>query len=91
MKTFADIKWKSHKSDPKAIQGLLSLSGGAELSVVAGDWMYSTPKKSLGNPDLHSSFEVAVIDQNGDFEVLGDDLVLGWQSRDDINALLSNY
>jgi len=36
-------------------------------------------------------FEVAVIDQNGDFEVLGDDLVLGWQSRDDINALLSNY
>ncbi len=65
MKTFADIKWKSHKSDPKAIQGLLPLSGGAELSVVAGDWMYCTPKKSLGNPDLHSSFEIAFFDKDG--------------------------
>jgi|CoawatStandDraft_6_1074263.scaffolds.fasta_scaffold61986_2 hypothetical protein len=87
MKTFADIKWKSHKSDPKAIQGLLPLSGGAELSVVAGDWMYCTPKKSLGNPDLHSSFEIAFFDKDGDF--IND--ILGWQTREDINALLSNY
>jgi hypothetical protein len=86
MKTFKDIIWKKH-SIPGAIQGLLNLKGGFELSVVAGEFHYSTPRENLGSPDLHSSFEVAIFDNDGNFI----DEVLGWQSREDINSLLSNY
>jgi hypothetical protein len=86
MKTFNDIIWKKHRI-PGAIQGILKLKKGFELSVVAGEFHYSTPRENLGSPDLHSSFEVAIFDNEGKF--VGD--VLGWQSREDINTLLSNY
>jgi hypothetical protein len=36
LKTFEDISWKQHRVGKGAIQGLLPLSGGFELSVVAG-------------------------------------------------------
>ena len=83
MKTFKDITWKKH-SMPGAIQGLLPLSGGFELSIVAGSFMHCTPKENLGDPNLHSSFEVAIFNPEGEF--VGD--VKGWQSREDINVLI---
>ena len=86
MKTFEDINWKKHKI-PGAIQGTLHLGDGFEISVVAGEFMYCFPKENLGNPDLHSSFEIAIFNNDGDMI----DDPLGWQSKDDINALLSNY
>jgi len=86
MKTFDDIIWKKH-SIPGAIQGLLDLKGGFELSVVAGEFQYCTPRENLGSPDLHSSFEVAIFDNEGNIV----DDPQGWQSREEINALLSNY
>lgn len=89
MKTFEDISWKQHRVGKGAIQGLLPLSGGFELSVVAGEFFYSTPRKNLGTPDAFSSFEVAIFNPEGEF-VFGDN-VKGWQTREDINALLSNY
>ncbi len=84
LKTFEDITWKKHQLGVNAIQGLLMLDNGIELSIVAGKAMYSTPREDLGSPDLHSSFEVAVFDKRGDF--VGD--VLGWQSREDIDNLI---
>jgi len=86
MKTFDDIIWKKHRL-VGAIQGLLDLKDGFELSVVAGEFQYCTPRENLGSPDLYSSFEVAIFNSEGEFE--GE--VLGWQSREDINSLLSNY
>ena len=86
MKTFEEITWKKH-SIPGAIQGLITLSNGTELSIVAGPGMYSTPRAAVQSKDEVSSFEVLAFNENGDH--LGD--VKGWQSRSDINALLSNY
>ena len=87
LKTFEDISWKQHRVGKGAIQGLLPLSRGFELSVVAGEFFYSTPRKNLGTPDAFSSFEVAIFNPEGEFV----DDVKGWQTREDINALLSNY
>ena len=92
MKTFKDITFKQHKVDKEAIQGLLMLDNGIELSVVAGKGMYSTGKggvrEAVNKVEDASSFEVAVFDQAGNFIGADNDLVLGWQSREDIDKLI---
>ena len=84
MKTFEDITWSKHQIGINAIQGLLMLDNGIELSIVAGKGMYSTPREDLGSPDLYSSFEVAIFDKKGNMV----DDVLGWKSKEDINILI---
>ena len=91
MKEFKDIQWKQHKIGNGSIQGLLMLDNGIELSVVAGPSMYSTPKFAGSSPDEFSSFEVAVFDTDGKFIGMDDDMVLGWQSRLDIDHLIKKY
>ena len=84
MKTFKDITFKQHQLGAGAIQGLLMLENGIELSIVAGETMYCTPKSSGKGPEDFSSFEVAVFDENG-FII---EEPKGWQSRGDINTLI---
>jgi len=95
MKTFKDVSWKQHKVGKGSIQGLLMLDNGIELSIVAGEGMYSTGKTGVRGPvdnvkDV-SSFEVAIFDQDGNF--IGDDhdMVFGWQSREDIDKLIQAH
>ena len=92
MKTFKDIKFKQHRLGKGNIQGLLMLDNGIEFSDVAGKGMYSTGKggvrEAIDKVEDASSFEVAVFDQDGKFIGADDDLVLGWQSREDINKLI---
>ncbi len=92
MKTFKDIKFKQHKIGKGAIQGLLMLDNGIELSVVAGEGMYSSGKGGVREPidkvEDAISFEVAIFDQDGKFIGADNDLVLGWQSREDIDTLI---
>ncbi len=92
MKTFKDISWKQHSLGKGNIQGLLTLDNGIEFSVVAGEGMYSSGKGGVREPidkvEDASSFEVAVFDQDGNFIGADNDMVLGWQSREDINTLI---
>ena len=88
MKTFKDVVFKQHKVSKGSIQGLLMLDNGIELSIVAGSFFYSTPRKDLSTPDAFSSFEVAVFDTNGNFIPTDSGDVLGWQSREDIDELI---
>ena len=93
MKTFKDIKFKKHQVGKGAIRGLLKLHNGIEFSVVAGEGMYSTGKggvrEAIDKVEDASSFEVAIFDQDGEF--IGDDMVLGWQSKEDINKLIKKF
>ena len=93
MKKFEDIKWKKHRLGKGHIQGLLMLDNGIELSVVAGSGMYSAGKDgvrgAVNNVKDASSFEVAIFDQDGEF--IGDDMVLGWQSKEDIDKLIKKF
>ena len=92
MKTFKDIKFKQHKVSKEAIQGLLMLDNGIEFSVVAGEGMYSTGKggvrEAVNKVEDASTFEVAIFDQDGKFIPADNDMVLGWQSREDIDKLI---
>ena len=92
MKTFKDIKFEAHKVGKGAIQGLLMLDNGIELSVVAGEGMYSTGKggvrEAVSKGEDASSFEVAIFDQDGEFIGNDHDTVFGWQSKEDIDNLI---
>ena len=95
MKTFKDVSWKQHLLGKGNIQGLLKLDNGIELSIVAGEGMYSAGKTgvrgAVDNVEDVSSFEVAIFDQDGNF--IGDDhdMVFGWQSREDIDKLIQAH
>ena len=95
MKTFKDIKFKQHKVGKGNIQGLLTLDNGIELSIVAGEGMYSAGKTgvrgAVDNVKDVSSFEVAIFDQDGNFIEDDHDMVFGWQSREDIDKLIQAH
>jgi len=92
MKSFKDIKFKPHPTG-KGIQGSLDVNGHT-LSVVAGEFFYSSPRKNLKSAEDFKSFEVAVFDSVGNFVTdkflpnIGDD-VAGWQTKMDISILIT--
>ena len=92
MKTFEDLEFKKHISN--CIQASLEIKPNVFISVVAGEGMYSTSKGGVraacNEVEDASTFEVAIIDESlPDEEKKWD--VRGWQTREDINKILSNY
>ena len=98
MKIFKDISFKEHERGKGHIQGLLMLDNGIELSVVAGTQICSAGKTgvraAVDNPEDVSLFEVAIFDKDG--KIMGsavdnNDMVLAFQSREDINKLIKYF
>lgn len=91
MKTFKDIKF--FPSMGTNLKSNTKFDNGFELSVIAGEFAYSTPRENNPDPDFFSEFEVAVFTPDGEFtreffpEDHSDD-VMGWQSRADINTIM---
>jgi len=91
MKTFKDIKF--FPSMGTNLKSNTKFDNGFELSVIAGEFAYSTPREENPDPDHFSEFEVAVFTPDGEFtreffpEDHNDD-VLGFQNRGQINALM---
>ena len=88
---FNDIKFGPHPNG-RGIQGILKVNGFT-LSVVGGSGMYSQPREDKDRPWDFASFEIAVFDSNGDWATQtffpdNGDVVLGWQDRAQINALI---
>ena len=90
------IKFKDLKFEPRQFGGVgatHTFDNGNTISIQASKGSYSTPREDLSSPDEYSSFEVAVWDKDGewvtrDFMFDYHDDVLGWQGRDEINALI---
>ena len=91
MLVFKDLEFK--KSVHGGLGAVMEIGNGLRISVQAGSFVYSTPRKNLTSADDFVSFEVAVITPDGEFtrkffpEDHNDD-VLGWQERGQINALM---
>ena len=91
MKTFKDIQF--FRSMGGRLKSTTKFDNGFELSVIAGEHAYSTPRENNTDPDFFSEFEVAVFAPDGEFtreffpEDHNDD-VLGWQTRAEINTLM---
>jgi len=91
MKTFKDIQF--FQSMGGNLKSLTKFDNGFEISVIAGEFAYSTPRESSLDSDFFSEFEVAVFNSDGEFVrdfFPGDhnDDVLGWQTRAEINTLM---
>lgn len=91
MKTFNDIQF--FPSMGGTLKSLTKFDNGFELSVIAGQFAYSTPRENNNDPDFFSKFEIAIMDDEGNFVTRdffqdADDDVLGWQSRADINTIM---
>jgi len=89
MQTFNNIQF--FKRPFGGIMGKLKLNE-VELSVVAGNGMYSLPRENFDDESLFSKFEVAVL-RDGNFVTKEffpnhHDDVLGWQTRNDIDELI---
>jgi len=92
MKTFKDLEFIK-KDNFVAFQARMEFDNGYELSVVAGKGIYCSPCENLAFVDEYNSFEVAVFTSDGNFtnEFFPEgtnDIVLGWQNRDQINTLM---
>ena len=91
MKTFKDLIFKKHSSG-LGVHAREKFTNGFELSVVAGEHLYSTPRESSNDVDFFSSFEIAIFDMTGGFitrQIIGgDDDVAGWKSRDEISSIM---
>ena len=91
MKTFKDIEF--FLGTGNRLKSTTKFDNGFELSVIAGEFAYSTPRENNMDPDFFSEFEVAVFNSDGEFtreffsEDHNDD-VLGWQDRSEINTLM---
>ena len=93
MKTFNDLKFKKHPLG-NGIQATIEIAPNIFISVIAGEGFYSTSKNGSKKPVTKVedviSFEVGIIDENLSVDEQEWEVV-GWQSRNDIDALLSNY
>lgn len=92
MATFKDIIWKTHPLG-ESWAGILNFKSNYKLSVVAGPTMYCEPKLTLRDPNQYRLFEVAVISPDGEFVTSKfldiEEQVIGWQSIENINGLIS--
>jgi hypothetical protein len=91
MKTFKDIQF--FPSMGGNLKSITRFDNGFELSVIAGEFAYSTPRENNEDPDFFSEFEIAIFNDDGEFVTKDflpghDDDVLGWQSRGQINTLM---
>lgn len=87
---FSELNFVTRKSG--SIQARETFSNGYSISVVAGDYLYSEPRESVGGPENFKSFEVAVFNEDGEFCTkkfadINDD-VMGWVDRDEIEFLM---
>ena len=91
--TFNDVKFIKHPIG-SSWAGNYQFENGHRLSVVAGPSMYCEPKLSLPNPADYKTFEVAVLDSNGDWATKTfvpdiEDDVIGWVTREQITELMA--
>ena len=78
MANFKNLVFITHPVT-KGVMAKYRFDNGKEISIVAGEGLYSTPNIPVYSADVVSSFEV-----------MFDGEVKGWQSREDINKIFKN-
>ena len=82
MAQFKNLVFLSHPMNPtKAIMAKYRFDNGKEISVVAGEGLYSSGKSGV-RTGVSSPEEVT------QFEVMFEGEVTGWVSRDDIDKIM---
>tara|TARA_B110000495_G_C23025485_1_gene609308 strand:- start:401 stop:784 length:384 start_codon:yes stop_codon:yes gene_type:complete len=89
LSSFDDLDFTPHRSTDNGIQARLNLDHGIEISVVAHN--DSQPQfGGLYGDASKGTYEVAVFHDNNMIPLSSADDVLGWQTADQLNELMSN-
>ena len=81
MASFKNLVFVSHPSNPdRAIMAKYRFDNGKELSIVAGEGLYSNSRDGI-RAAVNDVKDVA------SFEVMFDNEVTGWQTRKDIDLI----
>jgi hypothetical protein len=87
--TFNDIRFRA---DDYGYVGNYPFQNGYLISIIAGESRYSTPRKKLPSSTEYTSYEIAIMDEDGNFvtNILpsishSDDVVWGFVEITDIN------
>ena len=92
---FKDLKFKD--TNFGGISAHHTFDNAWQISVAAGKMAYSTPREDGLDSSQYSSFEVAILDSDGEFvtrDILQidnlqiDSDVLGWQGKEEINNIM---
>lgn len=84
MAQFKNLVFVSHPMNPtKSIMAKYRFDNGKEISVVAGEGLYSSGKSGV-KTECTDPAEIS------SFEVMFDGKVTGWMSREDIDELMLN-
>jgi|688.fasta_scaffold1051122_1 hypothetical protein len=93
--TFNDLKFERHPSGT-GFMARHTFPNNYSISVVCGEFFYSSPRVDLPRGHDYESFEIAVLDPEGEFstrdfshDVQYQDDVAGWQTQDDISDLMT--
>ena len=79
---FKNLSFIAHPNINNAIMAQVICNNGKRVSVVAGKGMYSTSKAGVKE-------ECNKVEEAVSFEVMvGDEGVIGWQTREDIDKIL---
>ena len=89
MRTFADLKFKDHSHVENGVQARLKL-GDFEVSVVSMKGKNPKTYGGLYGNTSQGTYEVAVFKDDDMLPLSAFDDVKGWQSVDDLNALLDS-
>ena len=84
MLDFNDLDFQPHRGTDDAVQARLDFGNGLEISVVAG----KNGKRGLYGSLEEDLYEVAIFDKNGMIPLSPSDSVAGWQSPDQVSALM---
>lgn len=92
MATFNDLKFQKHPAGG-GWAGWYDFDNGCKISVICGEFAYSTPKLSLSGPAEYDQFEVAILGADGEWatkEILpnSEEDVIGWLSREKISEIM---
>ena len=82
---FSDLDFQPHRGTDDAVQARLNLGNGLEISVIAG----IDNKRGLYGSLEEDLYEVAIYDKNGMIPLSPSDDVVGWQSPNQVSALMA--
>lgn len=83
MTSFKNLVFIAHPSG-RGIMSKYRFDNGKVLSIVAGPGFYSTPGGIDSEEEIMNESEVS------SFEVMFDEEVIGWQTREDINKIFKS-
>lgn len=89
MKEFKDLLFKEHPNGMGGFQARMEFENGYGVSVVCGEYLYSTPRTNLYAASMYEAYEVAIL-KNGSlcYDTPITDDVIGYVPAEEVSKIM---